>query len=260
MNAQSSSNKYNIGSGQQGTLLPCNSLLTGPCSDRAGSGNFLFAECSACYGSYFNIYTPYIAYSSAGAKLTFWYYIYGAAMNDAGALGNFNVLFSEDNGTTWTNVLNLQQEQQTAATDPWVKQVIQMDGHLSRVGTSDDPIVVQYLFQAITGGKRNNGDWWQGDYAFDDVVFTQTNASNATTPYVPPILPNSSTPTPPPSVAPPPVTVEGGDGLSTGAIVGIVVGVVGGLCCLLLLLLLLVLLILLIVSPRKPPSKGGEGM
>jgi len=220
----------------------------------------MLAESSACFGSIFNIYSPYIAYSSAGSSISFWYYAFGAAMDDAGHQGQFSVLFSTDNGTTWNNVIGAIVGQQQSVGQAWLQSVTSMDGNLPRIGTSDDPVIVQYWFTVTTGGQRNNGDWWQGDYAFDDVIFTQNNASNVTSPYVAPPPVNTSAPTPPPSVAPPPVSVGSGDGLSTGAIVGIVVGVVGGLCCLLCLLLLLVLLILLIVSPRKPPSKGGDGM
>jgi len=185
-------------------------------------------------------------------------------MDLAGFQSQFTLSFTEDNGTNWIdiNAAALTGQQQTAPTDPWIQQLWTIDALLTAgTPTVANPAIVQYRFIAITGGQRNNGNWWQGDMAIDDVLFTQLNAGNTTTPFIDPPPPdNNQTVNTPTAAPPPPDSVQGGDGgLSDGAIAGIVVGVIGGLCCLCCLLLLLVLIILLVVSPRKPPSKGGGG-
>jgi len=262
---ETSSNKFNVGDPSQGQPLPCGSLLTGPCFDHTLNnitGNYMYAECSACYGSTFTVYTPFIAYTGTGASISYWYYLYGAALaGDSGFVSSFTVEVSSDNGTTWQQLRQFAGNVQTAAQDPWFQDLLTIDGFLATTPSLANPVIVQYRFVSITGGERNNGDWWQGDMAFDDVLFTQNNAGNTTVPYIdpPPPVNNQTVNTPTPA-PPPPDTVQGGDGgLSDGAIAGIVVGVIGGLCCLCCLLLLLVLIILLVVSPRKPPSKDGGG-
>jgi len=260
---ETSSNKFSLVDPNFGDPLPCDQLTTGPCFDHTfnnASGNYMYVEASACFGSTFTVYSPFISYTGSGASMSYWYYLFGAAMDDGGFLSTFTVDFSSDNGSSWQNLRTFTGQQQ-AVQDPWLQDLLTIDSFLPGVPTVANPVIVQYRFLSVTGGERNNGDWWQGDMAIDDVLFTQTNAGNSSAPYVDPPPPvNNQTINTPTAAPPPPDTVQEGDGgLSDGAIAGIVVGVVGGLCCLCCLLLLLVIIILLVVSPRKPPSKGGGG-
>jgi len=252
-----------------GTTLACDVLTTGPCGDAtSGHGNYIYAEASGCFGSRFRARSPYFVFTQSPASLSFSYYMFGQGIDPNvtqyglqpdGSYMPSAVLawfISYDNGTTY-NLLKeyYGQEAPVFPNGPWFRDTVTI--HF----TVPLPVLVVFRLEAIAPGNfygYGSQRVWQGDIAVDDVLITQFNASNITTPYIQPTI-NSTTPTPVPINHNTGNLGGGGGGLSNGAIAGIVVGVVGGLCCLCLLLLLLILLVLLIVSPRKPSGGGGGG-
>jgi len=229
-----------------GTPLPCDQVLTGPCGDHtSGSGKYLYAEASGCFGFYFKALSPLFVYTNANASVSLYYYMFGSNLNTTNRFGYLDLLVSVNNGS-WISLVNVTGRQQTAGDQPWIQFSQILDPLFPAVATASVPVIAQFMLWARAPGVRGSGTFWKGDIAVDDFLATQAGASNVLVPYIDPNTNSTSS------------TGEGGDGgITDGDIAGIVVGVLGGLGLLCCCLLLLVLLLLLLISPRGPGKKGA---
>jgi hypothetical protein len=236
--------------------LPCSELLTGPCGDHtSGSGKYAYVEASGCYGSEFEFYSPTIMYTNESATVSFYYYMYGSHMNDSAGEATLTLSMKALNASSpsWVDVVTFTGPQQTSPTEDWRLHRANVDSLLPATASATAPMAVQYKFRAVTAGTRGlTRDFFLSDIALDDVLFTQSGASNNTTPYVDP------TPTPSPTAGP---AVPGGGGgdLEDWEIGTIVGSILGGLLLLAVLLAVAVIILLLIISPRRTMQKMRSG-
>jgi len=103
--------------------------------------------------------------------LSFWYYMHGALVNQ------LDVEVTGDGGATWTNIASITGQQQTAQTDPWIEQVVNLAAYAN--------MTIQFRF--IGTGPAV---CCSGDIALDDICVlecptcldpTNLTATNLTT-------------------------------------------------------------------------------
>lgn len=128
-----------------------NSSSTGPYYDHTlfGStgGNYMYTEATST-GPDAMLYSPMIDLSGlTQPALYFWYHMYGSTMSD------LNVEIWD--GTTWTNVLSISGEQQTADTDPWLEAALPLQAYIGQT--------IQIRFRGTRGSN------FYGDLSIDDV-------------------------------------------------------------------------------------------
>ncbi len=99
------------------------STATGPTSDKSGSGLYVYTETSgSSAGDTTSLITPDIDLSGViTPELTFWYHMYGEA------IGSLEVDVWD--GSTWTNELTINGEQQTANADPYRKAIVDLSSY-----------------------------------------------------------------------------------------------------------------------------------
>lgn len=129
---------------------------TGPSGDHTlGTGNYIFIETSSCTNRSASITTPSFDLSNEpNMYLDFWYHMYGATM------GDLLVEVSNDNGTTWTQLDSLTDNQ-----DLWQLRTINLT---SFVG---DTIVLRF--------RGETGTSFTSDMAIDDISLYSIYANDA---------------------------------------------------------------------------------
>lgn len=147
------------------------SSSTGPNQDINGNGNYVFTEASSgSTGSIAELTSPSVDLTSTSAPiLTFAYHFYGATID--------RMYVDVFDGNSWTNgVDSIVGEQQTASTDAWKLDTVDLASYMSTT--------IQVRFRAVRGSS------YTGDLAIDEVYigdpatcFTPTvlGVSNVTT-------------------------------------------------------------------------------
>jgi len=122
---------------------------TGPTSGYSGSGNYLYAESSSCYGSTGSIISPNFDLSLlSNIELQFSYHMYGAGM------GSLSIQVSTDGGTSWSSdIWNLSGDQG----DAWYQENISLSSY-----SGYNNVVIR--FKAVTGTD------YTSDIAIDEVT------------------------------------------------------------------------------------------
>ena len=138
--------KWQFNQGQTG------SSDTGPSSDLSGSGYYIYTEASSgSQGDVASIYTNPVDMSSlSGAKLNYWYHMYGATID------TFSVEIAQ-NGA-WTVVDTINGQQQTAMTDPWLMHSVDLSAYAAT-------LIDSVRFKAIRGSS------YTGDISIDNIAF-----------------------------------------------------------------------------------------
>ncbi|NOZ34431.1 MAG: T9SS type A sorting domain-containing protein [Chlorobi bacterium] len=135
---------------------------TGPTADHTtGSGNYLYTESSStCTGIGYITSPTFDLTSLSDATLTFWYNMYGTAMQ------TMNVDVSTDGGSTWTTtpIWTLSGDQGTA----WIQATVDLTSYVSF-----NNLVIRW-----TGDLSGNTSY-TSDMAIDDVSLTGTLAPTA---------------------------------------------------------------------------------
>lgn len=124
------------------------SSSTGPSGAFSGN-NYFYIEASN--GSQFDVaelYTPLIDVSALNTpELEFYYHMYGSTMGE--------LYIDINDGTNWITVDSIIGEQQTSATDPWLKRNVILLGFTN---------TIQVRFRSI-----NTGTSFYGDMSLDDI-------------------------------------------------------------------------------------------
>ncbi len=117
---------------------------TGPASDASGSGNYIFTEGSnGAEGDEAYLISPPIDISELTTpSVSFKYHMFGESM---GSLALEVKTISEN---TWTELILLEGEQQTASDEDWIEAVIEIVGF--------DNEVIQFRFKAVRGNDFYN--------------------------------------------------------------------------------------------------------
>ncbi|PWH84827.1 GEVED domain-containing protein [Brumimicrobium oceani] len=143
-NNTSSDYRWNV-DGSGGTP----SSTTGPDGANSGSNYFYVEASSGSDGDTAYLTTPTVDVSALTTpSLEFFYHMFGADVD------TLAVEVSDDAGATWTNELYIIGEQQTASTDPWMLQIVDLSAY-----TGD----IQVRFMAIRGAS------YFGDISLDDI-------------------------------------------------------------------------------------------
>lgn len=225
--------------------------MTGPCGDHTStSGKYAYIEASGCMPT-----DVRVCGWSAGATVSFYYFMYGADMDAAEGKATLTLSMKALNASSpsWVDVVTFTGQQQTSPTEAWRVHEANVDSLLPATASTSAPMVMLVVCRAATAGTRGlTKDFFKSDIALDDVLFTQSGASKDTTPYVDP------TPTPSPSPAND-AAPGGGGGLEDWEIGTIVGSILGGLLLLALLLAAAVIILLLIISPRRNMQKVRSG-
>ena len=135
------------------TNVGVGSGLTGPLTDKSGTGNYAYTEASSgSSGNTAELTSPIIDMSTATAPaLTFAYHFYGSSIN---------IMYVEGyDGTTWTTLDSIVGGQQTSSTAPWIDTTVSL---MSYAGSS----TFQFRMRAISQGCC------AGDMAIDDFSIT----------------------------------------------------------------------------------------
>lgn len=127
---------------------------TGPSVDHtSGSGGYLFTESGGFAQPTLvaDAETPEIDLSTLiSPELTFWHHMFGPNV------GSLDVEISNDGGLTWTNLITITGQQQTAQTDAWIETIIDISTY------ANDTVQVKFIATKTTFGN-------QSDIAIDDV-------------------------------------------------------------------------------------------
>ena len=129
---------------------------TGPSGDHtSGSGGYVFSEANTGFGgsSVFDnhITSPLIDVSPLTTpELTFWYHMYGSLINKL-------VVQARSAGGSWSNVSTITGAKQSASTDAWLEQVVDISSY------AGDTIQIRFV------GYRYQGFNNQVDISIDDV-------------------------------------------------------------------------------------------
>ncbi|MDR9442638.1 MAG: hypothetical protein RI842_07950, partial [Schleiferiaceae bacterium] len=134
------------------------SSATGPTSDKSGSGIYVYTETSgASAGDTTSLITPDIDISGVTTpELTFWYHMYGEA------IGSLEVDVWD--GSTWSNELTINGEQQTANSDPYRKAIVDLSNYSGNI---------KLRFFVTVG---STGFSYNCDVAIDEVDIHQASA------------------------------------------------------------------------------------
>ena len=132
------------------------SSTTGPSGDHTqGTGNYIFIETSSCYNRTAIVTTPSFDLSNEpNMYLDFWYHMYGSTM------GDLLVEVSNDNGTTWTQMDSLTDNQNL-----WQNTTINLSSFIG------DTIVIRF--------RGETGTSYYSDMAIDDVSLYSIYANDA---------------------------------------------------------------------------------
>lgn len=123
------------------------SSTTGPNSARSGTKYFYTEASNGAVDAVAELLTPIVDVTPLSVPvLEFCYHMYGSTMGD--------LYIEVSDGTTWTVLDSLIGQQQTAATDPWLKKLIPLTGYTGNV---------QVKFKSI---KKTS---YYGDGAIDDI-------------------------------------------------------------------------------------------
>ncbi len=143
---QGGSYKWQFNNGQTG------SSNTGPLGDLSGSGYYIYTEASSgSLGDVASIYTNPVDMSSlSGAKLNYWYHMYGATID------TFSVEIAQ-NGA-WTVVDTINGQQQAAMSDPWLMHSVDLSAYAAT-------LIDSVRFKAIRGSS------YTGDISIDNIAF-----------------------------------------------------------------------------------------
>ncbi|MDZ7846122.1 MAG: hypothetical protein U5L96_04825 [Owenweeksia sp.] len=127
---------------------PTGSAGTGPSSDVSGSGNYLFTEASGGAQGTGEVSSPMLVIpaSFTMAQLSFRSHLLGAGID--------SLVVEVDDGTGFNPVYSLVGAQQTAPTDPWQLNTIDISAY------SGDTVQIRFL------GTNSN---FEGDIAIDEV-------------------------------------------------------------------------------------------
>ncbi|MDF1676444.1 MAG: fibronectin type III domain-containing protein [Vicingaceae bacterium] len=124
------------------------SSSTGPSSAYSGNNYFYIEASDGSQGDVAELYSPLIDVSSLNTpELEFYYHMYGSTMGD--------LYIDINNGTNWITVDSILGEQQTSATDPWLKRNVILLGFTN---------TVQVRFRSIKTGTS-----FYGDMSLDDI-------------------------------------------------------------------------------------------
>ncbi|RYM35774.1 T9SS type A sorting domain-containing protein [Brumimicrobium glaciale] len=122
---------------------------TGPNVPNSGNTYFYTEASSGVTGAVAELITPQIDVSGlTTASLKFYFHMYGVDISE------LSVGVSTDMGATWTSALTITGAQQTASTDPWLVQWVDLSAYTG---------VLQLRFKAIRGVG------FEGDMAIDDI-------------------------------------------------------------------------------------------
>ncbi len=163
-----------------GLTSPSLQLLTGPCGDHTStSGKYAYIEASGCYGSEFEFFSPTIMYTnesthklqarpallvvvmrvpcrltcvcgwSAGATVSFYYFMYGADMDAAEGKATLTLSMKAFNASSpsWVDVVTFTGQQQTSPTEAWRVHEANVDSLLPATASTSAPMTVQYRFR-----------------------------------------------------------------------------------------------------------------
>ena len=123
------------------------SSSTGPSSAYSGNNYFYVEASDGSTGDVAELYSPLIDVSSLNTpELEFYYHMYGSTMGD--------LYIDINDGTNWITVDSIIGEQQTSATDPWLKRNLILLGYTN---------TIQVRFRSI---RSTN---FYGDMSIDDV-------------------------------------------------------------------------------------------
>lgn len=128
-----------------------NGTITGPATDKSGSGSYVFLESSNSNPSLIrHLVLPELF---LGGTFSFWYHMFGVNM------GELHVDISTDGGSNWIEDVTpaLVGQQQTAETDPWLQRTVDISSYAGNGFIR---------FRGIPGSS------FQSDMAIDEVQLT----------------------------------------------------------------------------------------
>ncbi|MDC9721396.1 MAG: M14 family zinc carboxypeptidase [Urechidicola sp.] len=131
------------------------SNTTGPSDDFTVGGNYFYTEATdgsnPGFNATVNLISPCIDFTGySSASFSFYYHMYGQDM------GDLLLDVSDDMETTWTNLVTIAGEQQTAEGDPWLLQYVDLNAYGGET--------IKLRFSGQTGGG------YRSDMAIDNIA------------------------------------------------------------------------------------------
>ncbi|MCB0855213.1 MAG: hypothetical protein KDD63_23485, partial [Bacteroidetes bacterium] len=140
-----------------------------PLDDHTPGGNiYMFTETSSgALGDTFTLSSPCMDFAGvANPRLAFWYHMYGAT------IGSLHVRVTTSGGFD-SFVTSIIGQQQTAETDPWIEEIVNLDW------AADSLVVIDFI------GVR--GSSFTGDLAIDDINIFSAQPIDALVSEIPPL-------------------------------------------------------------------------